>query len=73
MTRYTEYDPFAWVYNRHWGTYTFRFCPILEVLVLPELAPHAQVMDLCCGTGQLARWLTDRGYCVTGLMALKRC
>ncbi|HEY3375965.1 MAG TPA: class I SAM-dependent methyltransferase [Armatimonadota bacterium] len=67
MTRYTDYDPFAWVYNRHFGTYTLRFCPILEALVLPELAPHAPVMDLCCGTGQLARWLTERGYSVTGI------
>lgn len=67
VTRYTEYDSFAWVYNRHWGAHTLRFCPLLEALVLPELSADAQVLDLCCGTGQMARWLTERGYAVTGI------
>ena len=68
MTRYTDYDPFAWVYNRHWGAHTLqKFCPIIEELLLPELTPGAQVLDLCCGTGQLAHWLSECGYLVTGL------
>lgn len=67
VTRYSEYDPFAWVYNRHWGAQTLRFCPMLEALLFPELGQHARVLDLCCGTGQMARWLTDLGHGVTGL------
>ena len=66
--RYNDYDPFAWLYNKYWGAHTLRkFCPIVETLLLPELPPPAQVLDLCCGTGQLARWLSDLGYRVTGL------
>jgi len=40
---------------------------MIEALVLPTITSGAQVLDLCCGTGQLAHWLTDRGYAVTGL------
>jgi SAM-dependent methyltransferase len=40
---------------------------MLEKLVLPDLPSRARILDLCCGTGQLARILTDRGYRVTGL------
>ena len=66
--RYTDYDPFAWTYNRHWGGHALRiFCPVLQVLLLPELRRNARVLDLCCGTGQLARWLTDQGYRVAGV------
>lgn len=68
MTRYQEYDSFAQVYNEHWGAHTLRkFCPILEALFLPLLLPQARVLDLCCGTGHLAHWLSDQGYQMTGL------
>jgi SAM-dependent methyltransferase len=66
--RYSDYDDFAWMYNRHWGD---RFTPVavavIERLVLPGLPAGAAVLDLCCGTGQLARELSGRGYTVTGL------
>lgn len=62
------YDPMAWIYNRYWGQRaTERFLPILERLLLPHLPSHARILDLCCGTGQLARALSERGYRVTGL------
>ena len=35
--------------------------------MLRALAPDARLLDLCCGTGQLAQVLTSRGYQVTGL------
>jgi len=67
MTRFSDYDCFAWAYNRHWSYFDQQVLPILDRLVLKGLPAGAHVLDLCCGTGQLARALTDRGYQVTGL------
>lgn len=70
MNRYTEYDPLAWLYDRHWGSDAVRrFLPIIEKLVLANLPPEACILDLCCGTGQLAQALSERGYQVTGIDA----
>ena len=66
--RYSDYDDFAWVYNRHWGK---KFTPIalavLEKFVLPRLSRDSRILDLCCGTGQLAHALSERGYVVSGI------
>lgn len=68
MMRYSDYDRFAWVYNKHWGnSFTQLMLPILEALVLTHLPAKAKIIDLCCGTGQLAEALVARGYRVTGL------
>ena len=68
MTTYSDYDRFAWVYNKHWGdSFTERVLPILENLVLRHLPARASILDLCCGTGQLSQALTVLGYQVTGL------
>jgi len=68
MTVYSDYDQFARVYNRHWGTHFIPLVlPILEKYILCNLPASARILDLCCGTGQLAQILTDRGYRVTGL------
>jgi len=68
MTIYSDYDPFAWIYNKYWGDdFTPRVFPILEQLVLRQLPAGADILDLCCGTGQLAGTLTALGYHVTGL------
>jgi SAM-dependent methyltransferase len=68
MTTYSDYDPFARVYNKHWGnSFTQYALRVLEMLVLPNLPAEARILDLCCGTGQLARILSERGYRVTGL------
>ncbi|NJR70053.1 MAG: class I SAM-dependent methyltransferase [Synechococcales cyanobacterium CRU_2_2] len=39
----------------------------LERSLLPQLPSAAQLLDLCCGTGQLIQPLLERGYQVTGL------
>ncbi len=68
MTTYSDYDPFAWIYNRHWGTsFLPVIMPVLENMVLRKLPRHARILDLCCGTGQLAAQLMSMGYKVTGV------
>ncbi len=67
MNRYNAYDPFARIYNRHWGFFATKAYPILDHLVLRRLPPGSAVLDLCCGTGQLAAELSRQGYRTTGL------
>ena len=68
MKQYTEYDAFAWAYNELLGPDSVqRFLPVVEQLVLSKCERDARILDLCCGTGQLARALSDRGYMVTGI------
>ena len=67
MAVYSSYDPFAWMYNRHWGnSFLSTILPILENLVLSKLPKNARILDLCYGTGQLAQQLKTMGYHVTG-------
>ena len=66
--RFSDYDAFARVYNDHWGPDSARrFWPAVRKLLLKDLPVGARILDLCCGTGQLARILTLLGYRVTGL------
>ncbi len=68
MTIYSAYDPFAWMYNQHWGnSFLPVVLPILENLVLSKLPQNARILDLCCGTGQMAQQLKTLGYKVTGI------
>ena len=43
--------------------------PIIERLVLSRIELKASVLDVCCGTGQLAGVLGQRGYDMAGLDA----
>ena len=67
METQADYDDFAHVYNKYWSGFATRIIPILEQLALNECPPGAVVLDLCCGTGQLAQALTERGYKVAGV------
>lgn len=67
MNRYDAYDSLARTYDRHWGYFAKRVYPILDHLVLGKLPPGCAVLDLCCGTGQLAAELSRQGYRTTGL------
>lgn len=69
MTDSSDYGPFARVYNVHWGSYATQVYPILKHLALQHLPKQSNVLDLCCGTGQLAAHLVDDGYVVTGIDA----
>ena len=62
------YDPFALIYNRGMAEdFCRRAWPIVEKLLLSRLPKQARILDLCCGSGQIARELSERGYRVTGL------
>jgi SAM-dependent methyltransferase len=70
IVRNSEYDPFARVYNRHWGRdYRAEALPIVERLLLARLQPGAAVLDVCCGTGQFTQEIRLRGYDVVGIDA----
>jgi SAM-dependent methyltransferase len=65
---FADYDPFAWVYNEHWsGPFAAQVMTALDALLLPGMSGSARILDLCCGTGQLAAKLTGRGFAVTGV------
>lgn len=70
-TRPSDYDSFAWFYNCYWGSgpmaFATRVWPVLERLFLPEVPAGGHLLDLCCGSGQLASGLLRLGYRVTGV------
>ncbi|MBD2665595.1 methyltransferase type 12 [Richelia sinica FACHB-800] len=69
-TLYTSYDPLARVYNEDWAVEVLKeTIPALETLIFPNLIQDAQILDLGCGTGQLAQKLMEKGYKVTGIDA----
>lgn len=63
-----EYDKFALAYD-HWiaGDFCSRALPIITDLLLRRIPARSRILDLCCGTGQMAAALTNRGYQVTGI------
>ncbi len=68
-----EYDPFARLYNRHWGAdYRIEVAPIVDRLLLSRLGGRAAgsaVLDVCCGTGQFTEQIRRRGYQIAGVDA----
>jgi SAM-dependent methyltransferase len=70
-TRYSEYDNFARIHSKDWGPELRQWLPEVEKFLsqhLPEEIPeNPKILDLCCGTGELAQCLQQKGYQVTGL------
>ena len=65
---YSDYDRFAWFYNRYWGPeFSAPALAIYNILLFPHVPEGCRVLDLCCGTGQISAGLSERGYQVTGL------
>jgi SAM-dependent methyltransferase len=62
-----DYDNFAWLYNIEWADFGNNIFPFLKQIAGEDLPDGAIVLDLCCGTGQLAKVLTENGYKVTGI------
>jgi SAM-dependent methyltransferase len=68
MTTSSPYALIAEAYARHWGpSSAVMMLPVLQRVLLPRLEPGARVLDLCCGTGDLARRLQALGHRVTGV------
>jgi len=73
MDRYTDYDPFAWLYSNYWGDeFHDEALPVLEKLLFHRLCDGAAVLDLCCGDGRISLELHRRGFQVTGLDGSER-
>ena len=62
------YDPFAEIYDLYWGDYFLKDARdgIADAL-LPHVPPGGRILDVCCGTGQLAAWLGACGFRAVGL------
>lgn len=62
---------FANVYNKKWAGFATRLAPSLLALYqgMPVSAQNRVVLDVCCGTGQLAAYLLAQGYQVIGIDA----
>lgn len=66
--RYSNYDSFAWFYNKHWGReIPNQIFTMIERLLLSRMPAGGRVLDLCCGTGQTSAALARRGFRVTGV------
>lgn len=64
----TTYGPYASIYNRVWGPkLPAMVLPALDELLLRHVPPGAELLDLCCGTGQITAALSERGYRMTGV------
>jgi SAM-dependent methyltransferase len=65
-----QYNPgFANVYNLRWGGFANHIAPRIREFYesLPLGQVNKSMLDVCCGTGQLALHFLENGYDVTGL------
>ena len=60
---------FARVYNKRWTGFVHRVAPQIAEFYASTAPGKANrsILDLCCGTGQLALHLLEHGYSVTGI------
>lgn len=62
-------EGFARAYDRHWAGFARQVAPLIFNFYAETLPGRAKkaVLDLCCGTGQLALHFLTQGYRVVGL------
>jgi SAM-dependent methyltransferase len=60
---------FARVYNQRWTAFAQNAAPVIRQFYesQPVARTNRRILDLCCGTGQLARYFLEAGYQVIGL------
>jgi SAM-dependent methyltransferase len=60
---------FAKIYNQRWIRFAQQAGPLIREFYgsLPVARNHRTLLDLCCGTGQLARHFLENGYEVSGI------
>jgi SAM-dependent methyltransferase len=64
------YGPtFARVYNEKWVDFARHVAPLIRSFYesTPAGQQHRTLLDVCCGTGQLAQHFLEHGYQVTGI------
>jgi SAM-dependent methyltransferase len=64
------YNPdFAWVYNQRWIGFAQHVAPLIRSFYerTPIGQAHKSLLDVCCGTGQLALHFLEHEYTVTGV------
>ncbi len=65
-----DYNSIAGFYQTHWcGHYHPGLLAMLQRLVINRLPPRARILDVCCGTGTVARHLAAHGFRITGVDA----
>jgi SAM-dependent methyltransferase len=63
-----EYNKLAKFYNKYWTQEApDLFEKVLNRLILSSLPEKADILDLCCGTGQMCARLSQRLFNMTGL------
>ena len=67
MKRYSTYDKLAWLYDPEWGFYAKNIFPLLKQIAGKKLPDKGKILDVGCGTGLLAKVLSEKGYSVTGI------
>lgn len=60
---------FARIYNQHWARFAQTTAPVLRAFYETTKTgdQNRTLLDICCGTGQLALHFLDAGYDVTGI------
>lgn len=67
------YDALAPFYEQNWGSQFFSNAKgLFSKLMIRRLGSKARVLDLCCGTGEFAAWLGQKGIAATGLDSSSR-
>ncbi len=62
------YDLVAPIYDRHWGQAFFTSAVrLFRRHAAPRIPAGGRVLDLCCGSGRFAAFLSRAGYQVTGV------
>lgn len=56
------YEHLCHVYDHYWGTWVEQYICLLDELLRDHNITQAQICDLACGTGTLARGLVDKGH-----------
>ena len=64
-----DYEAFSRIYDRYWGDRSISFLPLVQEHLLSRVPFGGRIVDLCCGTGQVAAVLEEDGFSVTGVDA----
>ena len=68
LSRYTDYEDFAWLYNQYWSKRLIdQIWGTIEDHLIAKIVPGGRVLDVACGNGHLAGLLLERGFRVTGI------